>query len=62
MLITRHIAQTVAKTAPPSSDRYDQIHFIQTALIAEDLEIFATDRETIDDILDILFTEFNFVP
>lgn len=62
MLITRNIAQTVAKTAPQSSDRYDQIYFIKTALIAEGLETFATDRETIDETLDILFEEYGFSP
>ena len=62
MLHNNTIAQTVALRMPTTSDRYDQIWAIKQELIKSDLEIFATDRETIDDILDILFTEFNFVP
>ena len=59
-MLNTKIAQTVSRTLCLTADRYDQIFAIKQALIAEDLELFATDRETIDDILDILFSEFNF--
>ena len=62
-MFRQQIAQTIAHKFPERNiDRYDQIWEIKKALLEEDLEILATDRETIDDILDILFTEFNFIP
>lgn len=61
MIRQQQIAQTIAQQFPERSlDRYDQIWEIKKALIASGSEILATDRETIDSILDILFTEFSF--
>lgn len=51
------VAGTLDKT---TSDRYEQIWAIKSALLAHGLEVLATDRETIDDILDILFEEYGF--
>ena len=63
MIRLHQIAQTIAQQFPERSlDRYDQIWEIKKALIASGSEILATDRETIDSILDILFTEFKFEP
>ena len=63
MIRPHQIAQTIAQQFPERSlDRYDQIWEIKKALIASGSEILATDRETIDSILDILFTEFKFEP
>ena len=63
MIRLHQIAQTIAQQFPERSlDRYDQIWEIKKALIASGSEILATDRETIDSILDILFTEFSFNP
>lgn len=63
MIRLHQIAQTIAQQFPERSlDRYDQIWEIKKALIASGSEILATDRETIDSILDILFTEFKFDP
>ena len=60
MLILEKIAQKVAEVAPKDADRYDQIWAIKQELIATGHSLFATDRETIDDILDILFDEYGF--
>ena len=54
------IAQRISQTLPHTADRYDQIWAIKQALLAADKEVLATDRETIDDILDILFDEYGF--
>lgn len=54
------ISKFVAQKIPTTSDRYDQIWVIKQALIKADLDILATDRETIDNILDILFDEYGF--
>lgn len=54
------IAQRISRTLSATADRYDQIWAIKQALIAADKEVLATDRETIDDILDILFDEYGF--
>ena len=60
MIIVRHIAQEVAQVTPKDADRYDQIYAIKQELISHGFELFATDRETIDGILDILFDEYSF--
>ena len=60
MIYLDKIAQNVAKTTPKTADRYDQIWAIKKELKANGSEILATDRETIDDILDILFDEYGF--
>lgn len=60
MLTLRQIAQKVAKVTPTDADRYDQIWAIKQELIATGHSLFATDRETIDGILDILFDEYGY--
>ena len=54
------IAKRISQTLSATADRYDQIWAIKQALLAADKEVLATDRETIDDILDILFDEYGF--
>ncbi len=59
--LQQQTAKFVAGTLDKSnSDRYDQIGAIKSALIANGREILATDRETIDEVLDILFDEYGF--
>ena len=60
MLTLRQIAQKVAEVTPKDADRYDQIWAIKQELIAIGYRLLATDRETIDSILDILFDEYGF--
>jgi len=61
MELVQRIAHSVAGTLDQgSADRYDQIFAIKAALTAQDLELYATDRETIDAVLDILFDEYSF--
>ena len=54
------IARRISQTLPHTTDRYDLIWAIKQALLAADKEVLATDRETIDDILDILFDEYGY--
>jgi len=60
MLVIKQIAEQVSLELATTADRYTQIAAIKRELIAAGNEIFATDRETIDDILDILFYEYGF--
>ena len=61
MELVQRIADSVAATLDTTtSDRYTQIFAIKAALKAQDLELYATDRETIDAVLDILFDEYAF--
>jgi len=61
MTLIQQIAKFVAPTLDKAtSDRYEQIWAIKSALIAHDKELLATDRETIDAALDILFDEYGF--
>jgi len=60
MTTLRQIAQNVAKVTPKDADRYDQIWAIKQELIARGNRLLATDRETIDSILDILFDEYAY--
>ena len=60
MLNYTKIAKLVSMDTPVTADRYDQIFAIKNHLKAEGLELFVTDRETIDDILDILYDEYGF--
>ena len=62
MLRLRRIAQKISNTTPRDADRYNQIYAIKQELIANGSDILATDRETIDNILDILFNEYGFRP
>jgi predicted ABC-type transport system involved in lysophospholipase L1 biosynthesis ATPase subunit len=58
-MIHTQIAFQVAQTLQKSADRYDQIWAIKEILL-KDHPILATDRETIDEILDILFEKHQF--
>ena len=61
MTLYQQVAQTVAsKMDKVTSDRYDQIWAIKQELLALKLDVLATDRETIDDTLDVLFSEYGF--
>jgi hypothetical protein len=60
MTMLRKIAQKDSQTMPITSDRYDQIWAIKQELKANGFNLLATDRETIDDVLDILFDEYAF--
>ena len=61
MTIHQQVAKFVAGTLNPAdSDRYEQIWAIKSALLAHGHEILATDRETIDATLDVLFEEYGF--
>jgi hypothetical protein len=61
MTLAHQIAKFVAPTLDPAiDDRYTQIWAIKSALIAHGKQILATDRETIDDTLDVLFYEYGF--
>tara|TARA_R110000823_G_scaffold279274_1_gene397575 strand:+ start:84 stop:275 length:192 start_codon:yes stop_codon:yes gene_type:complete len=61
MTLVQKIAKFVAPTLDKAtSDRYEQIWAIKAALIAHDRELWATDRETIDAVLDIMFDEYGF--
>ena len=59
MLYIRTLAKQVAQTTSREADRYDQIWAIKEILL-KDAPILATDRETIDSTLDILFEEYGF--
>ena len=60
MFNQKQIALKVALKLDGTEDRYEQIWAIKQELIANGSELLATDRETIDDILDILFNEYGF--
>lgn len=60
MTIQYHIAYEVVKNLPATADRYDQIAEIKRQFIKADNEILATCRESIDNVLDILFYEYAF--
>ena len=61
MTLIQQTAKFVAGTLDKAtSDRYEQIWAIKAALLAHGHEILATDRETIDGVLDVLFEEYNF--
>ena len=61
MTLIQQTAKFVAGTLDKAtSDRYEQIWAIKSALLAHGHELLATDRETIDDTLDILFNEYGF--
>jgi hypothetical protein len=60
MTLIQQTAKFVAATLNKNdSDRYDQIWAIKEILFGT-APILACDRETIDDILDILFEKYGF--
>ena len=60
MTLVQKIAKFVSNNLDHASDRYEQIWAIKAALLAHGHEILATDRETIDAVLDIMFDEYGF--
>ncbi|GEM_PF-5651303 len=61
MTLIQQVAKFVAPTLnQETSDRYEQIWAIKAALLAHGYLLLATDRETIDATLDILFDEYGF--
>jgi len=60
MYTLSQFAKTVSQTTSQDADRYTQIAAIKEVINATPQNILATDRDTIDDILDILYTEYNF--
>ena len=53
-------AKMVAKTTPKNADRYEQIAAIKKAIKMTNQKSLATDRDTIDEILDIMYDKHNF--
>lgn len=60
MLTTKQFARQVALMIDSTSDRYTQIAAIKRAILASEQKILATDRETIDEILGILYYDYAF--
>jgi len=61
MQLVQRIAHSVAGVLDPATaDRYTQIFAIKAALKQLDRELYATDRETIDAVLDILYTDMGY--
>ena len=60
MTLIQETAKFVNNNLPKDADRYEQIWAIKSALLAHGHEILATDRETIDETLDVLFNEYGF--
>ena len=60
MLTTKQFARKVALKIDSTADRYKQIAAIQQVILATGQAILATDRETIDEILDILYYDYAF--
>ena len=60
MTLIQQTAKFVSNNLDRTADRYEQIWSIKAALLAHGYQALATDRETIDGVLDILFEEYNF--
>lgn len=60
MTFNQQVAKFVSDNLDRTADRYEQIWSIKSALLAHGYELLATDRETIDAVLDVLFEEYNF--
>jgi len=60
MTFQQQVAKFVSDNLDRTADRYEQIWSIKSALLAHGHEILATDRETIDSVLDVLFEEYDF--
>jgi hypothetical protein len=60
MTFQQQVAKFVSDNLDRTADRYEQIWSIKSALLAHGFELLATDRETIDAVLDVLFEEYNF--
>jgi hypothetical protein len=61
MFTLAQFAQAVTLTdIKQDADRYTQIAVIKDVINQTSQKVLATDRDTIDDILDILYTKYNF--
>ena len=60
MTLIQQTAKFVSNNLDRTADRYEQIWSIKSALLAHGYELLATDRETIDSVLDVLFEEYGF--
>jgi hypothetical protein len=60
MTFNQQVAKFVSDNLDRTADRYEQIWSIKSALLAHGYQALATDRETIDAVLDVLFEEYNF--
>ena len=60
MTLIQQVAKFVSNNLDRSADRYEQIWSIKSALLAHGYQALATDRETIDSVLDVLFEEYGF--
>jgi len=60
MLTTKKFARRVALNLDSTADRYEQIRVIKQEILKTDQKSLATDRETIDEILDILYKNYAF--
>ena len=60
MFTYNQFATQVAATLKGNEDRYDQIVAIKKVINESGYSLLATDRETIDNILDILYTEMGY--
>jgi len=60
MTFQQQVAKFVSDNLDRTADRYEQIWSIKSALLAHGHQLLATDRETIDSVLDVLFEEYNF--
>ena len=60
MTFNQQVAKFVSDNLDRTADRYEQIWSIKAALLSHGYQALATDRETIDSVLDVLFEEYNF--
>lgn len=60
MLTTKQVARKVALKIDSTADRYDQIWAIKQEYINAGQSLLATDRETIDRVLEILYHDYAF--
>ena len=60
MTLYQQVAKFVSNNLDRTADRYEQIWSIKAALLAHGYQALATDRETIDATLDVLFEEYGF--
>ena len=60
MTFNQQVAKFVSDNLDRTADRYEQIWSIKSALLAHGHQLLATDRETIDGVLDVLFEEYGF--
>lgn len=59
MFTNNQFATQVAAILKGNEDRYDQIAAVKKVIGESEQKLLATDRETIDNILDILYTKMG---